>query len=275
MKIAIIDTKSPVFGSIIHRVNNKLIDIFGKSSVFVITPKTYSQFIHLKYDYLILTSYRFFDLKSFFKIESKKVVFVQHGMQSTKTLKRQMISLLPNYLKPTVDYGLLFNSNSNSFFKFRIKHKMLFQDHQVGLIKINKKSQKILLIDQPIYNTKTKYKLFINNLNKQLNSQMFQLYIKYHPRSNYKFEQAIDFNPEISYNSILGFSSSMLFNFDKNTNVYIFDINLIPDHLLDRVEKTPYDFFGFKMFKIKPDYFHNLLSLEDTISNIFSNEIQK
>ena len=227
--IVVYDTIRPIPKSVISRVLNTF---RSEKVVFKFTSELKQ--LNRRTEVLILTSYRPKDLLAVCLSCPDHLIFVQHGMQTTISLKRDIASRISAILGIFVRRkdAIVFNTKARipyGISKRNIK-RVNFSDKNAERISFKANTNEVLLIDQPLYS----HRLFKDYAALR---QKYEVLVKWHPRSTERLEGMKVWGGE-PVSKAFGYSSSLMLGI-KDVPVYsLLTRNEIPFTLEDYFDYT-------------------------------------
>lgn len=225
--IVVYDTIEPIPNSVISRVLKIL-----KSENLLFKFTTELKDLDRRTDVLILTSYRPKDLMAVLLASPNHLIFVQHGMQTSHSFKRDMASLISGVL------GLFVGRKDAVVFNLKARipygisrcnvRKVNFSDKNAETVSFQANAKEVLLIDQPLYSQR---------LSKDYETlcKRYEVLVKWHPRSNKQIALKEWAGQPVS--RVFGYSSSLMWGI-HNVPVY----SLLKRHEMPYTLKHCFDF---------------------------------
>lgn len=225
--IVVYDTNKPIPNSVISRVLNLL-----KSENLPFKFTSELKDLDRRTDVLILTSYRPKDLMALLLASPNHLIFVQHGMQTSHSFKRDMASRISGVLGLFVGRkdAVVFNLKARipyGISRCKVK-KVNFSDKNGERISFNANAKEVLLIDQPLDRQRL-------SKDYEALSKRYKVLVKWHPRSNKRI--AIKEWAGEPVSRVFGYSSSLMWGI-HNVPVY----SLLKDHEMPYTLKHYFDF---------------------------------
>lgn len=199
---------------------------------------------------LIITSLRKLENKFINQNPPNKIIFIQHGLQTTPKnknykilLKKFSFSLLKRFLfKTRVDYFVYFIEKLHYAISIidSIKYQMELKEESIN-VDFNPESKNVLFIGQPNINHyigNYSYDKSLRKLHNYIKKNKLNLFYKPHPRELNKETKYLEYNAAIKeYRFIIGWSSSILIELYKTIPAFsLLDKKYLPNHLHHLIE---------------------------------------